>query len=74
MPRTDNRAPAFTRRRDRIHDSGLIFISDAELAEQGVRYDARCGTQILYNGVAHSIRAISMHGILIWKLGERGPV
>ena len=75
MPRTDKyELPKFTRTRDRIHaGTGLIFISDEELAEQGLPAKTRVGDQLLYNGVVHSLRAISMTGILIWKLGEKGP-
>lgn len=63
----------FSRKRDRLHDCGLIYISDEELAEQSIADKFRIGYQIKYNGVVHSIRGISQHGILIWKLGEKGP-
>lgn len=66
--------PKFSRGRDRTHESGLIFISDAELAEQGIADKTCVGYQIEYNGVVHSIRGMSADGILIWKLGEKGPV
>jgi hypothetical protein len=66
---------AFNRSRERIHEgTGLVFISDVELAEQGIVDATRIGHQLEYNGVVHSIRGISAHGILIWKLGDKGPL
>lgn len=58
------RVTEFVRRRDRMRH-GLIFISDAELEEQGVGGPFDVGYELLYNGKPHLLCGISMYGILI---------
>lgn len=66
MPRADAETLlVFNRRRDRLSDK-YVFISDVELAEQGINDEphALIGKTILYNGVAVPIVSAGRNNIL----------
>lgn len=54
----------FVRKRDRMRGD-FVYISDAELAEQGIDDKFRMGYEIEYNGECRLILAISPDGIMI---------